>query len=91
MSRTQKTYGIVITTEKGVKVMGLFQDTKPTKNEIRNCLGFERVQELNAIQTRNSGWRTAQSLNNEMAKVEDEYKSAIKAINNNKFIIKVLN
>ena len=91
MSRTVKTYGIVIRTEKGVKVMGLFQDTKPTRNEIRNCLDFERVQELKAIQTRESGWRLAKNINNEMAKVENEYRAAVKAVKQNNYLIKVLN
>ncbi len=87
---SKKTYGVVIATEKGVKVMGMFQKQYPTKNEIKDCLRFESEQELNAIQTRNSGWRTSKGLKEEMFKVADEYKAAIKAINNNKFKIKVL-
>lgn len=87
---SKKAYGVVIATEKGVKVMGMFQKQYPTKNEIKACLRFESEQELNAIQTRNSGWRTSKGLKDEMSKVADEYKAAIKAINNNKFKIKIL-
>lgn len=87
---SKKTFGVVITTDKGVKVMGMFQKAYPNRYEIKDCLRFELVQELEAIRTRNSGWRLAQNINKEIAKVEDEYKSAIKAINKNNFKVKVL-
>lgn len=87
---SKKTFGVVITTEKGVKIMGMFQKTYPNRGEIKDCLRFELAQELEAIQTRNSGWRLAQDINKEIAKVNAEYKASVKAINNNNFKIKVL-
>lgn len=90
MSKKAKTYGVVITTNNGVKVMGIYADEYPTKSRIKSCLRFELHQELEAIQTRGSGWHTLADLNKKSDQAKVDYKDTVRAINMNNYKVKVL-
>ena len=90
MSKTYKTFGVVITTKNGAKVMGIYGNEYPTKNDIRLCLQMERKQELHKIMNGNSGWRKKENIDKEIMQVDYSYADAILAINTNQYKIKVL-
>lgn len=90
MSRKSKTYGVVITTKKGVKIIGIYSDEYPTKSSIRTCLEYERKQEINRILNGYSGWRTKENIDKEVKKVDDEYSHSVLAVNRNDYKIKVM-
>mgnify|MGYP003329825323 CR=1 FL=1 len=90
MSKKYKTYGIVIMTKNGAKVVGIYGNEKPNKHDIRSCLSMEKEQETNRIMNGNSGWRTRESLEREIIKVENDYIDAITAVSMNKYQVKEL-
>ena len=90
MPRQMKRYGVVIPTGSKVKVMVVNYDHTPDRHHIKSCLDFELAQELAAIQTRSSGWRTVSGMEKEKEQVQKEYKFAVLAIARNKYKIKEL-
>lgn len=90
MSRESKTYGVVITTKSGVKVIGIYANEHPTKSSIKFCLEYERKQELDKILNGNSGWRKKENIDKEIKKVDEEYCAAVLAVNRNDYKVKVL-
>lgn len=90
MSKKAKTYGVVITTDSGVKVMGIYADEYPTKSRIKSCLRFELQRELEVIQTRGLGWHTLADLNKKTDRVRVDYNETVKAINKNYYKVTVL-
>ena len=90
MSKKYQTYGVIIMTKKGKKVMGVYGNSYPTKSDIRMCLEEERRQELNRILNGNSGWRKPENIDKEVKEVDFEFINAVSAVNNNKYKVKVL-
>lgn len=87
---SQKTYGVVIRTQNGLKIMGIAGDKAPTKSDLRLCLEQEQKQEIAKVMFGTSNWKTSTALRKTVHRIENDYNNAISAVDNDKYKIKVL-